>query len=230
MAFNLVDKIKALFGDPTIQEIVDSNRSVNYYRPDWVEPEEQEEDYKKWKKYIDSMYQNYPNITKEFPTEYEFRNNTDPYDVKKNRAAAQTNTLKTRESYEGPNVAWNNNVPYDPIYGRHELFHAKDTGEGSYWDNWSRLSTTGFESYPEFGRRMYRQAQPYAYPSVNPSNSLAVRYSTAFQKDPFNNNLGEELGAYMMEQGKDRIQKPLWMSDRDYQLMLNFINARMGWE
>lgn len=212
--------------DPVLQEIVDSGRSVNYYRPDWVEPQDMEADYKKWKDNINNIYSN-PN-TKKYPSEFQFRNITDPYLVKgKTKADAYTTTLWDTASdskVEDPMIAFNNDRPISKDTVDHELFHALDKGD-NYWKDWSRLTARGFQSPGEWASSMVRQANPYAGIGVYRDNQLASSYIDAYKSSP---ELGlEELGAYLSSNNPD--VKPKWMSNRDYQIIRNFISQRMGW-
>jgi len=211
--------------DPVLKQIVDSGRSVNYYKPDWIEPEEMEEDYKKWKNNIKSVYDN-KNVEK-FPSEFQFRNITDPYLVKgKKQAEAYVTPLWdiTPGEDEDPTVAFNNSRPVTNNTIDHELFHALDKGD-SYWKDWNRLTARGFQSPNEWASSMARQAKPYEDIGVTRDNQLAKSYIDAYRTRP---ELGlEELGAYLSTNNPD--VKPKWMSNRDYQIIRNFISQRMGW-
>jgi len=219
---DILKRIKGIFEssmDPDTKNMVDTNRSVNYYRPDWVEPEDMEEDYKKWKDYMASMNK-YKDTLNAFPSEYEFRNMTDPYLAIRDNAGAATkrsdSAIEFNSSYKAPNQRTL----------KHELFHSK--GDPTYWEDWSRSTAKNFQSMPEWIKGISRKAKPYADMGFLEGNQLArqFREGGSTKVNPY--DAADELGAYMFEGDWHKKKKPDWMSNRDYQIMLNFINQRMG--
>lgn len=220
--------------DPVLKEIVNSGRSVNYYRPDWVEPQDEEADYKKWKQNMASMYSN-PSV-KEYPPEFEFRNIDEPLltKVKDGTVGAATTSLYHAPydpkvlggHYNQPNVMFNNDVPLTDDTINHELFHTK-LGPDNYWKDWNRLTSRNFESQNEWAMSLARKAIPKRI-GFTTDSKLADMYLRTLQDSGGDWNQGlEELGAYMSTNYPD--VKPKWMSDRDWQIMRNFISHRMGW-
>lgn len=231
MATNLKDFFQAL---------MDQNLSVNYYLPQNIEEKDRERVLKEIQAKMRGGLMSNMDTLKQVPSSYTISNIWDPL-VKKDLKGISVpldqpiperkDFSSTREYLTNRDLANQGPVmqldptklgEFSPTF-KHETFHAigQDNPElyQNYWDDWKRSTSRGFQASEEWASSLYRKAR-----AAKEQDLPSTMYQLHWKQNGPTQGL-EELAAYVYEAG---MKKPTWMSDRDFQIISNYIRTRTG--